>query len=103
MNYNNRLDFFIIIADRKRKNDLVELIKQSGGRVINSLYGRGSVRVDSLLDIFGFVPEENKIIITSLLASDKSADLIETLNKAMNFNKPNTGIAFTVPVEGLSY
>ena len=68
-----------------------------------AIYGKGSVKANSFADIFGFVPEENKVIITSLLLSDKSDALIETLNEEFSFNKPNTGIAFSVCIEGLSY
>jgi len=103
MKYDTRLEFFIIIADRKKKKSLITLLTQSGARIINTLYGTGSAKVNSFADAFGFIPEENKIVITCLLSADKSDILIETLNKEFNFDKQNTGIAFTVPVEGLSY
>ena len=103
MECDHHLDFFVIIAGQKEKKALVTLIIQIGARVINTIYGRGSIKANSFTDVFGLVPEENKIIITSLISSDKSGNLIEILNKEFNFNKPNTGIAFTIPVKGLSY
>ena len=103
MECDNRLEFFIIIANRKKKNALVTLLIKTGARVVNTVYGKTSVKASSITDVFGFIPEENKIIIISLLKGDKSSILIETLNKEFDFDKPNTGIAFTIPVEGLSY
>ena len=53
--------------------------------------------------MFGLVPEENKVVITCLLPSEKSDALLDMLVEKFNFDKPNTGIAFTIPVEKLSY
>lgn len=103
MNNENNIKFLIIIAERKKKEDLLEMLTSSGGRIINSIYGKGSVKASFVLDAFGFVPEENKIIITSVISHDKADMVLETLTKKFNFNKPNTGIAFTIPVKGLSY
>jgi hypothetical protein len=54
-------------------------------------------------EIFGFVPQENKVIIICLLSHDKADVVIDRLEKKFDFNKPNTGIAFTVDIDGLSF
>ena len=103
MDYKNRIAFLIIIAERKKKDELLPLLMQTGARIINTVYGKGSVRASTFMDILGFIPEENKIIITCLIPKEKSDSLLETLNEEYSFNKSNTGIAFTIPVEGLSF
>ena len=98
-----KLEYFFIISARKKKDELVSLLLQNGARAVKTMYGKGSVKSNAFKDVFGFVPEENKIIITSILPSEKAAVLIEILDNEYNFDKPNTGIAYTVPIEGLSF
>ena len=103
MNSGNCIEFFIIIAGRQMKDELLGAVTGAGGRLTHTIYGRGSVKASLLMDALGLVPEENKVIITTLISHDKSDALFETLTGEFDFNKPNTGIAFTIPIEGLSY
>lgn len=99
----NYIEFFVIIADRKWKEGLLEAISRAGGRVVLSAYGKGSVKISAFMDAFGFAPEEHKVVIFSLLVDSKANALLEILNNEFQFNEPNTGIAFTVALEGLSF
>ena len=103
MKSESSIEFFTIIAGRKIKEDLLGAVIEAGGRIINTIYGRGSVKASLLMDVLGLVPEEDKVILTFLISHEKSEALFQTLVEEFNFNKPNTGIAFTIPVEGLSY
>lgn len=98
----NDIVFFTVIAGRKHREALLKAITENGGRFINVIYGKGTVNSSSLTEALGFVPEENKVVITYLLAKKNSANMIEMLTKKFNFDKPNTGIAFSVPVGKLS-
>ena len=95
--------FLVVIADRKKKEELLRLLLQRGAKLINTIYARGSVNASSIKEVFGFITEEHKVIITALLLQNTSNELLDDLIDRHNFNKPNTGIAFTIPVEGLSY
>ncbi len=97
------IEFLTLIAGRKQKEALLDALSEAGGRLINIVYGKGSVKSSYLKDMFGLVPEENKVVITCLLPSEKSDALLDMLVEKFNFDKPNTGIAFTIPVEKLSY
>ncbi len=92
------LEFLTIIAGRKLKDSLVESLSSEGGRLITVMYGKGSVRSDYLRDMFGLVPEENKVMITCLLPCKKADTVMGMLVSKFHFDKPNTGIAFTVPI-----
>jgi hypothetical protein len=101
---NSPIVFLTLIAGRKRKDSLLTLLSDMGARVTNTIYGKSSVRANSsLMEVFGFVPEENKIIITCLLPREKANMVLKMLVKKFHFDKPNTGIAFTVAVECLSF
>jgi hypothetical protein len=97
------IDFLVVIAGRKLRKNLLAEITQSGGRLLNIIYGKGSVKSSYLIDAFGLVPEENKVVITCLLPMKKSDKMIKMLTEKFNFDKPNTGIAFTIPVDELSF
>ena len=97
------IEFLMVIAGRKLREALTEEISQSGGRLLNVIYGKGSVKSSYLIDAFGLVPEEQKVVITCLLQKKKSDEMIQMLTEKFHFDKPNTGIAFTVPVDKLSF
>ena len=93
----------MLIAGRERYDALLAAMPEKGARVINTIYGKGSVKASYLMDAFGLVPEENKVVIACLIPSDKLDAMFAMLVEKFDFNKPNTGIAFTIPVEKLSY
>jgi hypothetical protein len=97
------IEFLILIAERKKKEDFLTVLTRAGARVINTVYGKGSAKVNSVMEALGIIPDDDKIVITCLISEKNSDTVFEILVKEFNFDKPNTGIAFTVPVEGLSY
>jgi len=103
MEHTKQIRFLLIIADRKKKDKLLTSLLSTGARVINAIYAKGSVNAGSFQNVFGFVPEENKIVLTCLLPREKSDETLKMLVRDFHFDKPNTGIAITIPVEGLSY
>jgi hypothetical protein len=93
----------VLIAGREQKDKLLKALTENGGHLINIYYGKGAVKASYLKDLLGLVPEENKILI-SWLSSCKEADAIfDMLVTDFDFNKPNTGIAYAIPVEKLTY
>ena len=103
MNSEHNIQFFVLIAERKKREDLLKVICDLGGRVINSVYAKGSVKSSALLDAFSFVPDEHKIMICCLMPPESIDAAFKTLTEKFHFDMPNTGIAFTIPVSGLSY
>ncbi|MDR0854948.1 MAG: hypothetical protein LBN25_01110 [Christensenellaceae bacterium] len=91
-----------VIAQRGLKQDLVNGVAEHGGLLINTVYGRGFVKSNDFLEAFGFVNESDKIVITALTAAANVDKIFAMLNERFEFNKPNTGIAFTIPVNGLT-
>jgi hypothetical protein len=93
----------VIIAGRKQKDKLLKALSKTGGHFINIYYARGSVRAGFLMDVFGLVPEADKVLITCLCSCKEAVSIFDMLVADFNFEKPNTGIAYTIPVEILSY
>lgn len=103
MKNEHSIEFLMLIAERKYKEELCTMLTRAGGRIISTIYAKGSVKANSLMEVLGFVVEEHKVLITSLISDEKADDVLKTLIKEFHFDNPNTGIAFTIPVEGLSY
>ena len=97
------IEFFTIIAGRNLKEDLCVAVSKQGGRLQNIMYGHGTVTASYVMDAFGFVPEEHKVIITCLLPPKRAVELMRVLVEEFDFNKPNTGIAFSVSLDKMSF
>jgi hypothetical protein len=95
--------YLTVIAGRKFQQELVNSLVEFGCTLFNVMYGNGFVKGGDLLAAFGFVNDGGKIIITSLTRRVKVDKIFEMLNTKFSFDKPNTGIAFTVPVSHLTY
>ncbi len=96
------LQFYTIICDKKKKKAFTELMASNGGVCIDTVYGKGSANCGAFADALGFKTEEHKVVISCLIPSDKAELLTEILIKDYDFQSPNTGMAFSVPLSGLS-
>ena len=103
MNRDETLVLLVIIVERKQTDALLTALPESGAHLIHTTYARGSVRIGSLPCALGLVPEKDKAIILCLLTHEKSDVILRLLTEQFHFGKPNTGIAFTVPIDQLVY
>ena len=101
--HNNGLQYFVLIADQKKKDKFITLLSDYGVRGIESVYAHGSVAKSAFAAAFGFEVEQHKVLITGLIKSDNAQTLMKALYEEYNFNKPNTGIAFSIAVEGFAF
>lgn len=99
----NKLQHFVIIGKPKLKEKFCLLLKENGGHSIDIIYARGSVSKSILAQAFGFDAEQKRAIISCLIPTKNASNIIQILYNDYNFNKPNTGVAFSVPVEGLMF
>lgn len=99
----HKIEFLVLIAGRKQRDALLAELPGMGLKIINSMYGNGTVQASYLQNVLGLIPEENKIIITGVMRCENSDAIFKLLIEKFNFNMPNTGIAFTIPIEKLSF
>ncbi|RXE59107.1 hypothetical protein [Acetivibrio mesophilus] len=100
--YKYGVDFLTLIVGRKYKKEILKFLFDSRCHLIDVVYAKGTVKSEFFRDMVGLVPEEKKIMITGLIAGNLSGQLLDQLITKFDFNKPNTGIAFIVPVDKLS-
>jgi hypothetical protein len=101
---NSGISFLVLISGRKYKDALIAQLSDHGAHVVNTLYGKGTAGMCGYaMNLFGFVTDDVKVVITCLIADKRLQDVLEMLTDKFRFKDPNTGIAFTVPVDKLSY
>jgi hypothetical protein len=95
--------FLILVADRRQKEPIVTELLDKGIHLIDTVYGKGTVNTGYLMNTLGLVPEKNKIVVTCLFTYSKLGGVMKMLMEKFKFDMPNTGIAFTVPIDALSF
>ncbi|MDR2091304.1 MAG: hypothetical protein LBP62_06655 [Clostridiales bacterium] len=100
---NDDISFLVVIGERKLKESFIVSLAEVGATVFNVVYGRGFVKSNDFLAAFGIVHENNKVVVTCLIKKSALDDAFAMLNNRFNFDKPNTGIAFTIHVDSLKY
>lgn len=99
----SNIQYFVIIAEQKKKNKFLSLLGENDAHAIEVVYARGSVNPNTLAAAFGLEIEQGKVVISCLMKTEKAKELINILHKEYKFDKPNTGIAFSISVEGLAF
>ena len=97
------LQYLVIIADKKKKDKYLKLLATHGVNGINTIYGKGSMSQSAIASAFGFESQQNKVLMASLMKYDLAKEIIDILYTDYKFSKPNTGIAFSIPVDGLEF
>lgn len=93
----------VIIAERNLKYKVTEAIEAVGAVMFNATYVKGSMQKNQLLRTLGLTVEQKKVLLTCLIERKNINDAFKTLNDKFKFDQPNTGIAFTLPLESISY
>lgn len=93
----------IIITERPLKHKVAIAMENVGAVMFNSTYGKGSIKKNQLLRTLGLTVEQKKVLLTCFIERKNVKDAFEVLNKEFKFKEPNTGIAFTLPLESISY
>lgn len=95
--------FLTLIAGRNQREALLTALLDAGMHLISAVYGRGTVKASYLRSAFGLTLEERKVIITCVSTRVKAEAVMRMLVDRFDFDKPNTGIAFTSRVDRLSH
>ncbi len=97
------LQYFVIIAEQKKKDKFLALLGENGAHGIETVYAHGSMSPSAIAAAFGFEAEQGKVFISCVVKTETAKKLMNTLYHDYKFNKPNTGIAFSISVEGLAF
>lgn len=99
----SKLQYVTVIANKRQKEQMLQLLAQRGAHGVTTLSGKGSANAGILARAFGFDTEQAKVIITALLPAEQAQSLLEVLCREYEFHKPSTGIAFATSVDALAF
>ncbi|HNX16204.1 MAG TPA: hypothetical protein PKO28_02375 [Bacilli bacterium] len=91
-----------IIAKRSQKQKILQSIVDFGVAMINQVLAKGSAK-EGLLRTLGLTREEQYVFLSGFVPHEKVGEIFDLLKSQYNFNKPNSGIAFTIPLDKISY
>ena len=92
----------IIISKRAHKKEIIEMLYEHEAAMVIQTYAHGSAK-DGLSRALGLTPEDSKIFLTCFIPTLRVREVFNFLNYKYHFNRPNTGFAFTLPVDKISY
>lgn len=92
----------IVIAKRVYKQEIIDMLHKHGSVMVLQTYVHGSAK-DGVLRALGMTPEDNRALLMCFIAKERVQEVFNFLNYKYHFNRPNTGFAFTLPVEKISY
>jgi len=98
-----KIVFLTLIAKRERREELLSALSESGIHLVNTSYGRGFVDTGYLGKAFGLAKEARQAVLTCVSSQSKAYAFLKRLAKDYGFNNPDTGIAFTIPIEKIVY
>lgn len=98
-NDKKEIELFCIIVNFGLGSKVVKLAKQNGASGGTVFLGKGTIknRILELLDLC----DVRKEIVLMIAEKTTAYNILEKLNKDLNFSKPNHGIAFSTSVKGL--
>ncbi len=102
MSHNEEWVNLIIITKRANKRNIVQMLYDHEAAMIIQAYAHGSAP-DGILRALGLTSEEKKLFLSCFIAESKVESVFEHLNTQYHFYAANTGFAFTIPVEKISY
>ncbi|OQA79277.1 MAG: hypothetical protein BWY30_00167 [Tenericutes bacterium ADurb.Bin239] len=92
----------VIIARRKHKSELVKMLYDHEAAMVHQTYAKGTAKA-SFLKSLGFTLEQNKLFLLGFVKTNQVPAIFSVLEHKYQFKQPNSGFAFTFPLEKISY
>lgn len=91
----------VVIVERGSAEDVIDAAKTAGATGGTILHGRGS-GVHETASIFNLTIEPEKELVFIVAQDDQVVGICESIDKAMQLDKPGNGILFTMDVNQVS-
>lgn len=95
----HKMKMLVTIVDRENGEDIVATLRENGFYYNMMLMGRGTAPSE-FIDLLG-LGDTAKYVILSFIPSEKIPDVLRSLQYDHQFCEAGSGIAFTVPMDGV--
>ncbi|MDD4316609.1 MAG: hypothetical protein PHC84_05575 [Clostridia bacterium] len=96
----NPVKLLAVIVEKAKGKKVVKVLNDFGLNAQVATLGAGTATL-SIQSLLGFC-ETCKSVMLAVIPAVKSAEIMQALNEELNFEKPETGIAFTIPIKSVS-
>jgi len=95
-----RIKLLIAIIERGRGDDVVNILRESGV-TYNLVSPAHRATGSAIMDYLGLSNPERDIVI-SVVTEDKVEGILKKIMYKFNMEQPGNGVAFTIPITGVS-
>lgn len=92
-----RVKLIVIIVDKGRGNKAIKLLNTYAMTCQFATLGKGTA-TDGIASFFGFSDTAKDIVFT-VIPEEKSPEIMYDIKETLQLHKPNTGLAFTIPIK----
>ncbi len=96
----DRLDIVFTIVSHGKGEEVIDLMREKDVLINITCHGRGTAP-SKILEMFGLGATEKDVIL-SFVNDKRSKDILGSIAKELDFEKPGKGIAFTVPLQSVA-
>jgi hypothetical protein len=96
-----RIEILFTIMDSGKGGEVVKSLRECGVTYNLMAVGYGA-SAHNLTDFLGFSSDFDKDIVLSVVTEDRIHEVLSMLHYKFDMDKPDKGIAFTVPISGVS-
>ncbi|MBT2215750.1 PII family protein [Virgibacillus dakarensis] len=91
-------DLIVTIVNKGDSENVVDATKKAGAEGGTILNGRGT-GIHEQAKLFNILIEPEKEVVLTLISRDKTSNVLKTIEKDAELNKPGKGISFVLEVE----
>lgn len=95
-----QLNWLVTIVDRDKGSAVAEIYKQYHIGVQLIVLGKGTASSE-IMDYLG-LDQPEKDLVLSLVPATLAGEILSSLNETLHFSNPGKGIAFSIPLSGIS-
>ena len=95
-----RIKLLVAIVDRGKGDDVVEILRESGV-TYNMISPAFCASGSDIIDYLGLSNPERDLIL-SVVTEDSVGRILNKLLYKMDLDEPGNGLAFTIPISGVS-
>ncbi len=97
-----RFSLLVAIIDEELEDKAIDVAKKNGAVNVSIISARGLSLSEEKKTFFGFTLEGAQSILVFVLERSMSIRIMKTLNRELELEKPDKGVAFIIPIEHIA-